>query len=649
MTETYGAHFTEAHGPVNTGLGNQYVYIQAAASRLREQASRRTRVITEEDRAHLSARFLPPSGMQLARNRLAESHLVLIAGLPGSGRRTAALMLLHGLSEGRGALHELPDTSDDTSDGMASSPLDAGDINDGDRLLLDLSEVEAAGYVAIQNALVDFREGLKPHAAHLAVVLPHRLGYLLKDELKRHTVEIGRPAPGRLLARHLLGDGIAFAPEDLTGKSLTTFLTQAPVREVAGLADHIRRRRDTSPADRGFPDWLADALRGQQDQSARVAADLSVQQSGPRRALMLSLALFHATGPGTVLKAANTLLAALSHPPDSTPRLERADLRAELDAIEAETDASGQVRFRTSGYDRAVRDHFWTYLPDIRRQLRDWFMECLSDHSLSQHDRSDAVERFALQALRTARPRDLTWLADQWTSRRASVHLIPDAAQVLALGLDADLHGRFFRQQIYDWAVSRETGDRLRQVLVVVCAETMARTHPDQALVRLHHLARRAGDQVAAEARTALSRLTASDDRLYRLLLDRLGTGIATDHPERDATLFLALADPVRLTGRTDVRESLAACWTAALRRPVKTWTAAQIRWLAAAEDARHRDPVLCLLSRACATDPRISGEVYRVAVGWSRAGGPGRVETVTQLLRSIDAAQGIEPYDQAV
>lgn len=653
MTGAFGAYVSDAYGPLNTGGGNQFVqqhvYIRAAESRLREQAGRRKRVITEEDRTHLSARFVPPPGTRLARERLAESHLVLLKGSPGSGRRTSALMLLHELSDGHGALHELPDTSDDASDSASTSPLDAWDIGDEDRLLLDLSEVEESGYVSVQKALLEFRERLTAHAAHLAVVLPHRFGYLLKDELKRFRVEVGRPSSRRVLARHLRCDGIMFTPDELDGKKLSAFLTRAPVREVSELADHIRRRRDTSPADRGFSDWLSEALRDQQDHGAKVAADLAVQQSGPRRALMLSVALFHGSDPGTVLLAANTLLNVLGHPPDSTPRLERADLWAELDAIQADTDVDGQVRFRTSGYDRAVRDHFWTFLPDVRRQLRDWFKDCLVAPDLPQSHRTRAVERFALQALRTTRPEDLTWLADQWTSRRASLHLIPDSAQVLGLGLDDERHGRYFRKQIYDWSLSRETSDRLRQVLVVVCAETMARTHPDQALVRLHHLSRRACDQVAAEARTALTRLTASDDRLYRLLLDRLATGITTHHTERDAALFLTLADPERLVGRPKVRRSLLTCWRAVLHRPAATWAGPLAHWLIAAESSRHRDPVLSLLALASASDTRLSGQLYLVAVDWSRAGGPSRSETVTRLLRTINTAQGIKPYDHAV
>ncbi|MFJ8061628.1 ABC transporter substrate-binding protein [Streptomyces sp. NPDC096142] len=646
MTETLGSYIREAHGAVNSGDGPQFNIYYAAEARLLEQVSRRPRAIAKEDREHLAARFVPPRGMQHARNRLDETNTVLIDGLPGSGRRTAALMLLHELSDAKGSLHELPDTSDDT----ATMALDAGDIGDGDRLLLDLSEVDESRYIAVQTALSDFRDSLVRHGAHLAVVLPHRLGYLLRGELKHLTAEIGRPSAQRVLITHLRHEGIEPPRSELDVSGLTSYLPQVPMRDIAGLAHRIRRCRDASPADRGFSDWLAESLADQHDQTARVAADLASQRDGRRRALLLSVALFHETTPGTVLRAANTLLGVLSHPPDPTPRLDRADLYTELSDIGAEVRPDGRVRFRIVGYDRGVRDHFWTFLPDIRRQLRDWFDTCLVDPSLAQSDRKEAVARFAAQSLRTARPEDLSWLAHRWTSDRAPAHLVPDAAQLLALGLDDEQHGRHFRQQIYDWSTSTETGAGLRRVLVLVCSRTMARSHPDQALVRLHHLARRSTGAVGARARQALLDLARSDNRLYRRLLDRLGAGIAQGQWAEDRTLFLELADPVRLMGYRSIRESLTSCWYGVLRAPVESWAAPLAGWLSAAEDLRHRDLVLRVLTAACDADVQVSGRLYSAALRWQYAGpGASRAETVSALLRRINTAQGIESYPLAV
>ncbi|GHF17221.1 ABC transporter substrate-binding protein [Streptomyces fumanus] len=647
MTEIHeGVFVNEAHGSVHSGSGAQFnFYVRTAEEKLRERARGRTRTIAEEDRVHIAQRFLAPPGLQRARDRVRDTHTVLIDGLPGSGRRTAALMLLHELPETHGSLHELPDTSDDKS----ASLLDPGDVGPGDRLLLDLSEVEESRYLDVQGELSGLRSTLIGRGAHLAVVLPHHLAYLLRADLRYLVAEVGRPSPHRVLKRHLRAVGIMPTAEELSGAELLTYLAKAPMRDVAALADRIRHCRDRSPADRGLPDWLARSLAVQQDRSAQVAADLTAMRSGRERALLISTAMFHGATAETVLRATNALLDVMSHPPDTTPRLDRADLHAELSMIGVEPQPDGRVRFGAEGYDRAVRDHFWTFLPDVRRQLRDWFKECLTDAAIGPADREAAITRFGRQVLRTGRPEDLAWLAERWMSVRPWERFVPEASQALAIGLDDERYGRFFRQRVYDWATSAETDNRLRQILVSVCSQTMALTHPDQALVRLHHLARRARGPVAANARQAVLDLAGSDERLYRQMLDRLAAGLADDRWPTDRTLFTELADPLRGLGFATVRASLIACWRSVLRRPVETWAAPVRDWLTAGVDLRHRRLVLPVLAAAAATDTRVSGRVYRVALDWERAGhSDERAATVRDLLRTIDAAQGLDFHGRA-
>ncbi|QIB46923.1 hypothetical protein [Streptomyces aureoverticillatus] len=654
MTETAGTYVHEAHGSVHSGEGPQFnIYMAAAAaatSRLREQTSRRPRTISKDDRIHLYQRFVDPPHFSRARETVRQTHTTLIDGLPGSGRRTAALMLLHELPDTQGSLHELPDTSDDE----ATSALDTQDVVPGDRLLLDLSEADESRYVAVQGELFGFRDHLSRLDAHLVVVLPHHLGYLLRDDLRHLTAELGRPSARRVLARHLRCENILPTSDELQDSTLATFLTSAPMRKLATLADGIRRQRDIGGTERGFAHWLAAALADEHDQSTRVAADISAEQNGRRRALLLSLAMFHGTTPVTVLHATNTLLKVLSHPQDDTPRLDRTDLYAEFGAIHAEVRADSRVCFPLPGYDSAVRDHFWTYMPDVRRQLRDWFQACMSAPDLAEAERGPAVARFGEQVLRCHRPEDLRWLVDRWTSSDTSTRHVPDAVQLLALGLADDQHGRYFRQQIYDWSKTPDTSHGLGQVLVLVCSEAMARTHPDQALVRLHHLARRARGRVLKDAREATLRLARSDNRLYRRMLDRLSTGMAQGQwGDSDNALFLALADPIRLIRSGNVRTLLARGWSETLRRLDQHWAGHVSNWLnACVTDTAHRTLVLNVLASACASDGRTSGRLYRAARIWQRedsGSAAERKDTVVHLLREIDARQGIESYGFAV
>ncbi|MCS0604524.1 hypothetical protein NX794_25395 [Streptomyces sp. LP11] len=644
MTETIGAFVREAHGSVHSGDGDQYnFYFEKAAHWLRNEARKHPRSIAELDRRHLAERFVPPPGLQHARARLHVERTVLVDSLSGSGRRAAALMLLHELPAGEGTLHELPDTSDDDT----GPPLDSHDIGRGDRLLLDLSEADETRYLAVQSALSDFRGAVVAKSAHLVVVVPHHLGYLIREDLRHLTAELGRPNARRVLAVHLRCDGIR--PDDgiLGGTELATFLTRAPLRDVAALADRIRRLRDSSPADRGLPDWLRQSLEEQHDQSGRVAADFCAAPGGRHRALQLAVAMFHGATPDVVLQAANALLDLLNHPPDPTPRLDRADLSAELAAVQAGRDPDGRVRFAIAGYGRAVLQHFWTFLPDIRRQLRDWLTRQAADPALDPDVRRAAVDHFAQQTLRVAHPEDLTWVVERWTSSKASALLIPEAARVLAMGLDDDHHGRYFRQRIYDWATSADTSTHCSRVLVMVCEQTMARSHPDQALVRLHHLARGRHDGVRSEARQAVLRLTASDDRLYRLMLERLAVGITHRSRAADLGLFTELAGPGRLIGRPSVRASLTACWGGMLRSGID-WTALVRLWLGSGRTEQRRDLIAEVLVMACALDPHLLGRLYRAARDWlGDRPDTERAAMVSRLLQAINAAQGLGDYDR--
>ncbi|EPH46221.1 hypothetical protein ABT390_06835 [Streptomyces aurantiacus] len=651
MTESASTYVHESHGSVHGGEGPQYNFYvaakAAATSRLRDQAARRRRTISEADRVHLYQRFVDPPRFTRARELLRETRTVLLDGLPGSGRRASALMLLHELPASRGSLHELPDTPDDS----AASVLDEQDVNAGDRLLLDLSEAEESRYVEIQRDLFELRDRLSQLDAHVAVVLPHHLGYLLRDDLRHLTTEIGRPPAKRVLARHLRCEDLRPTSVELESQELGTYLSRAPLRKVAALADSIRQHRDASSAAGDFGQWLAAALADEHNQSARVAADIAAEASGRRRALLLALAMFHDSPPGTVLHATNSLLKVLSHPDDGTPRLDRTDLYAEFTAVGAEVGADGRVRFTLPGYANAVREHFWTYMPDIRLQLRDWFHACMATPDLEPDIRKAAIPRFAAQGLRCRRPEDLRWMVERWARPGTSAWYIPDAAQLLALGLADEQHGRYFRQQIYDWSTSTDAIQRLGQVLVPVCSEAMAPTHPDQALVRLHHLARRGEGRVSADAQAAVVALAHSDNRLYQLMLSRLSTGMERRLGDRDSELFLALADPIRLIRSQRVRTLLAQAWRVTLRRPDERWAECVSRWLSAGVAyAEYQPHVLEVLATACASDCRTAGRLFRVARAWRRAPvgtGAARVDTLDRLLRAIDTQQGLSPYER--
>ncbi|MDB4898025.1 MAG: hypothetical protein JWN15_4287 [Firmicutes bacterium] len=358
--------------------------------------------------------------------------------------------------------------------------------------------------------------------------------------------------------------------------------------------------------------------------------------------------MFHGSAPDTVFDATGTLLEVLGHPKYDRPRLEHTDLTSELEAIGAGTETDGQVRFRALGYDQAVRTHFWTYFPDLRVTFCTWVQRCVQVQTLSAEESDALITRFAEQCLRTGRPEDLWRLAERWTERGQLERLLPDAAQALAEGLRHDRHGRAFRQKIYGWSVLPSLPKGLKQALVLGCSEVMAVRHPDQALVRLHHLARRESGAGKRPALDALLSLAPSDRRLFRLLLDRLAPG----QWPADSRIFLALAGLASCTRAlfvsVAVRDRLVSGWAAVLlHRPHQEWAEHIQHWLSAAcATESHREPPLDVLVDAAARQPGVIGRMYATSQLWAHASPTeqaARCELADLFRQKIDTAQSIE------
>ncbi|MEU7039636.1 ABC transporter substrate-binding protein [Streptomyces varsoviensis] len=633
---------SESYGATHTGEGTQFnLYMQQATSRL-DDLGASPRLIAQDEREWLDRRFIEPDRYGQARDMLRDRGSVLLSGGTGSGRRAAAVMLLHRSPEAEGNLHEVPDTQDD----KGSQALDTSIIGAGDRLLLDLSNSDEARYIAVQNELSAFRAVLNERAARLVVVLPAHFGYLQGPEQRPFVVEIGRPSGHEVLMRYLRLDHVVFDRNEVDSVTdLQDYLLREPMREIARLADRIRKERDDSrEKDDAFPEWCARALGAVTDRTPEVA-DFISKADGRQRALALALAMLHGRRPDAVFRATEALLKAISHPTDERPRLEHLDLTAQFKEIEAETQPDGMVRFRTPAYAQAIRTHFWTYFPDVRTNFRNWVRDCVLDPAFGAPERAVMVPHFAEQGLRTDRAPDLWALAERWTHGDAA-RLMPDTVHLLALGLRHERHGRAFRRQVYDWSLNPHLTALRRRVLVVVCSKVMSETHPDQALVRLHHLARREKPAKDNPALDALLALAAGDGRLFRLLLDRLEPG----KWPRDATAFYALADHAARTravySSVAARERLVTGWADIFGyRSHEEWREPACRWLAAAgalvEGRGGR--LMDVLARAGARSPGAAGRLHVAFRDWAYAA-PQRAALVSRFDRALDEAQGVEP-----
>ncbi|MEU3026928.1 hypothetical protein ACPCBC_13275 [Streptomyces incarnatus] len=639
-TRVGSSHFT------NTGDGDIHMHLDPEPQDSRRTAFRR---VADDQLAFLRRLLVAPGNMGEARATLAATGTVILDGVPGSGRTSAAQVLLHEYHRDSGVYNELLPGDDE------QLPLrDPELVGAGDRLLLDLSD--AARWSAYRADLPTLRKTVHERDAHLVVVMPHHDA--LDAGLQPFRVEIERPPGPYVLKRHLRTHGLPYEEymRQLDPES-EKFIDCCPMREIAHFADRVRRACESARPGEGFAHWCATARQARHDRRKEAAQLVAGSHEASQRALLVTVALLHEAHADVVHRAAALLLETLGPGSEEVPVLQHKDLAERLNDIKAGTDPSGCVRFDELDHDAAVRAHFWDHMPDLRPHLGTWAASVveLADPHLTPAVRDELVVRLAGEYLRTGRPEGLASLAVSWSTASAGQGRLEAAAHALTCGLNHPAYGGGFRERIYQWCRYHRPTDEFAQVLVRVCADVLASTHPDMALTRLFHLARREHD--TTHARDALRELVTRSARLHRRLLDRLTRyGLTTP----DLAVFLHVSDPELLMDSTrtsrapvaedSVRRSLITCWHAVLTElPRVTWQPYAERWFHCTEPAGEM--LLDLLVGAAGRSEERRGELFAALYTVARAaertapGGPVRAAGTTELLlHRIGAAQGLGP-----
>lgn len=420
MTEQDRVTVNDPRGPVNNGEGHQYVFYVPGADWMIRNGVESLRV-AREDRVRLADRFVPPVGYRVAAERLEKpGSVVLLDAPPGSGRRAAAIRLLHGLREDEGAddegvrFEELPaaDKDTDTKEGNPFAP------DEGDRFLLDLSGiVDEVAYANAQRRLALLRSQIREAGAHMVVVLPSGMGHAHSPELEPHTVRLGRPRGVAVVTRYLRMDRMPFRPADLGNTDLQLLCDRAPMRELARLAGLVRSAREGGRFGADFAGWLDQAMHAVTDRAGEVGRQVATVRTAPERALLLAAAVFEDARADTVYEAWHGLLRTLRHEEEETTELARTDFGERLEALGIERDADERLRFGRLAYADAVRAYFWANFPGVRDDFRDWIGHAAGLRGLTTDDKVNVVVRFGERSLTVGRPDHLFDLVVLWAER----------------------------------------------------------------------------------------------------------------------------------------------------------------------------------------------------------------------------------------
>ncbi|WP_405991041.1 hypothetical protein [Streptomyces sp. NBC_00986] len=640
MTEQDRVTVSDPRGPVNNGEGHQYVFYGVGPDWMIRKGVESLR-IAREDRMRLADRFVPPRGFRFAADRLEKpGSVVLLAAPPGTGRRAAAVMLLHGLGEDGGAdeegvrFEEFPATDKD------ESPLTP---SEGDRFLLDLSGlVDEEAYAKAQRRLAVRRSQVQEAGAHMVVVLPSGLEHAHPPDLEPHTVMLGRPRGLAVVTRYLRMDRMSFRPSDLGSPDLQRLYDRSPMRELARLAGLVRAARDSGRFGADFAGWLDQAMHAVTDRASEVGQQVAAVTTAPERALLLATAVFEETPADTVYEAWHGLMRTVRHEEETTTELARTGFGERLAALGVERAPDGRLRFERLAYADAVRTYFWANFPGVRDDLRDWIGHAAGLRGLTTDDRVNVVVRFGERSLAVGRPDHLFDLVVRWADRATGASHDPRAVAALELGLSHERFGGWFRKRMYDCARSGPVSEGLVRVLTAACLQSLCATHPDQAMVRLHHLAVRKGE-AARGAREALLDLAGRDRRLYRLLIDRVRD--RTRREPREAEPHLRLLTELLSSDRAPDPPpwpDLFLGWETVLSQPpTELWNPLVSSWLDTVAGDSSREMALEVLVGATHGRTPALHRLYAIAYDWSGpARHPSRAAVAALFWQHIDHAQ---------
>lgn len=598
--------------------------------------------------SRLRQSFVPPERYDRARAELHASYTVVVTGERGSGRRSAAMMLL---SEVAGKKHDLT-----VDAGSEEDQIDAGSIGEGEGVLLDLSAQPPEQVGRLLSHWSSFRVEVTAKRCFFVIVVPKNVDHVLDSDLREHVIRIGRPDARAVFAGHLGRYEVAHDHADLSSSELASWLERATMTAVNVLARSVR---DEGEGGGSFGERVERAFAAFQTQPTHVATWLGKKPESENRALMLSAALLEGASTDSVFTAADHLLDIVESSEDRNS-LERKGISERLEECDIRVDDNGRVRFDGADFADRARTYFWKEYPGLRQRLCEWVGRMVPSPALDGESSNYVAARFAEQALAVGRPHDLRGLVVRWVDSGSSPSpsLLRTTSMLMRVGLLDERFGGWFRRMVYDWARPSKSplSPVFDVVLIDLCENAIAPSRPEEALVRLRHLARRENKYVAEEAAGRLNAL-ADETVFFQRALYKVTYELGKKNELPDVQLFLRIASPERLVGRAaarplvadaGVRGQLVTGWRSAMRWGVSAWEGSARGWLeVAADDSECGAQLLDVLVESGRGSTAALGCLYGVARRWMReVSGDQRVRRsrlVAELVGRIDSSQELE------
>ncbi|MFI9384677.1 hypothetical protein [Kutzneria sp. NPDC052558] len=631
VDRNHGAVVGNNSGTVNT-IGkitaDTIFLLQLAGQQAAKRAGAR-HWFTQRHLSEMSALFVEPVGFTQAQAVLLDRKSVLLAGRPGTGRSTAAAVLLHRV----GGANQIG-LVDVNLSGDHEPTLDVEQVRGNESLLLDLSGLDMSSFLRVARELGSLMARVTEADSLLVVVLPDYERQLPGAIEHRPRVELSLTPElaQRIFERNLGQDDIVPGPPS---PALMTMFNATNAGELTELAELVANvMAEPAPWSEALPRAL-DELKEQLHELTEL---FEKHPEATWRSLLVSVALLDGGPADAVFEADRALLNLLAFPEPEDHPLARPGLTARLSEVDAKL-AAGRVRFARHHHSEAVLWHTWREFPGLRSTLTRWIERVpkLARTVMTDDDRATVAARFTSVAIRHGSVPEVLFTVKQWSSGSARISAL--AVQALGEAVLDSQHGWRFRRQVYTWARDPKVPPRLAAVLISVCENVLGLAYPVPAMIRLHHLTAHQDDTVGAAAVEALLRM-ATGTRERKWLLGRVVARLRDNAPGRDAAVFGRLID----LAEPQDPDLLLTAWRGALGRPDSV--TALRTWLSTSDDS-----LLELLVQACDRRTSALGWLRAVTAAWIAEDRPERehvgrlldvkIESVLGLARTAPGGRG--------
>ncbi len=663
MSEQTTTRIGSSTGPVNSGSGPLYYNYIERVEALTLPVPGAANSWQFGESAHWTAghliwlcrRYEHPDKYLEAADILDAAKAVLIVGAPGDGRRTTAVHLLIGRQDVRDVRIRV--LSKWWVNRSAEEPWLPDLISDGEGLLLDLTDVPDAEYERVSTEVHELLGLVAKKGARLAIIDDERPA--AHTELERLRVQVHRPDLRVVFSKYLKAEDLPTAGVELSEAQLG-YLRSQPLRVLPRIMSLIKTDRGEDHTN--VPAAVRRTFKQLMGAESSFKKLLEEVPDLRRRALLLTGALCNGLPLDFVYFAFTRLLTVLPQSelgPEADPdALSAAGFIDQLRTcrIAVDDDRTRRIHFTEPDLDGRALDYFWDNYPALRTPLLKWVHWAATQRSLPLQDRAQIISRFAAEALRTNRPRDMVKVFAALMRGGAPHGLDRLAGTLFAAGLESQDHGSHFRQYILDQA--DQAGKRAgvapgyARLLIGLCVERVAPDYPDQAVVRLHRFCAAVQEQISGPATLALLAMVERDARALRVLVHRIAE-YRNGRADRDADLFAAAVRPRRARGGIPpvAEAELVSGWrrvmatddTPTLARHLDAW----LRFClppgdSSVADTAQRERALRILARATIAGPVIANRLEAAAVRWAEEAefdAADRYEVADRLSVLIDRA----------